>query len=457
MGQSITPRITYARVLALAWPASVAAMITPLLGLVDATVLGYSARPLDVGAVGLASAIFSLAYWTFGFLRMSTSGLSAQAAGARDEAKARRILVQSVGLGGAIGLVLVLLQWPFGELAFWGMTRGATVAPETIDAARDYYTIRIWGAPFALMTYGLLGWLTGRGQTGKMMAVSVSLTLINAVLDVIFVLVLDWGAAGVAAGTLIAETAGAILGLTAVGVVLARNDGLAAHWREIDYFARRSLKRLLAVNLDIFIRTLILVVAIAWFIQRSAVYGDYVLSANQVLFQFFLVTGLVLDGGAIAAETLTGQALGAPQRRMRKVRFTQTVVKSCVISAIAAIALSLGYLALGGPLLDLAAPDRAINATAHEYFGWIMISPIVVATAFQLDGIYIGATRSRALRDSMIISGALYVGAVLALTAAFDNHGLWLAFGVFLLARAATLIGLWGGFRKLIDHGLAED
>jgi len=449
--------VTYGRLLALAWPASVAAMITPLLGLVDATVLGYSARPLDVGAVGLASAIFSLAYWTFGFLRMSTSGLTAQAVGERNEPKVRRILVQSVGLGAVIGLLLVVLQYPFGELAFWLMTRGATVVPETVEAAETYYAIRIWGAPAALMTYGLLGWLTARGHTGLMMAVSVGLTLLNTVLDIWFVVGLDLGAAGVAAGTLIAEVTGAVLGLAAVAFVLSRNDGLQAHWREIDYLARRSLKRLLAVNLDIFIRTLILVGAIVWFIQRSAVYGDYVLSANQILFQFFLVTGLVLDGAAIAAEALVGQALGAKRRRTRHHRFYQTIRKSAVITVVVGLVMCALYLLFGTTLLDIAAPDPQINATARDYFGWIIISPIVVATAFQLDGYYIGATRSKALRDSMIVSGLFYIAAVLVLTRYFDNHGLWMAFGVFLIARAATLVALWGGFAKLIDEGQAED
>ena len=142
---STSAPITYARVLKLAWPASIASLITPLLGLIDATVLGYSARPLDVGAVGLAAAIFTLAYWTFGFLRMSTAGLTAQAVGAGDEAKARRILAQSTGLGGIIGLLFVILQIPFGLFAFWLMSRGSTVETATVDAAEAYYAIRIWG------------------------------------------------------------------------------------------------------------------------------------------------------------------------------------------------------------------------------------------------------------------------------------------------------------------------
>ena len=289
------------------------------------------------------------------------------------------------------------------------------------------------------------------------MAVVAGMTLLNMALDALFVLEYGMGAAGVAAGTLIAEITGALIAGGCILHVLTRNGGIKAYWREIDYFAPRSLKRLLVVNLDIFIRTLILVSAFVFFIQRSGVYGDLILSANQLLLQFFLLTGLALDGAAIAAETLVGQSLGLAAEKERRARFAEAVRKSAVIAGTGAVIMSLLYVILHDPLIDLTAPDPAINETARTYFIWIIISPLVVAACFQMDGFYIGATRSKSLRNSMIISGIVYLASVLLLTPALNNHGLWLAFGAFMTARAITLWMLWPGFEPLLQEGQTDD
>ncbi|WP_306251734.1 MATE family efflux transporter [Parvularcula sp. IMCC14364] len=448
--------VTYKRALQLALPASIASLITPVLGLTDAAVLGYSPRPLDVGAVGLAAAIFSLLFWTFGFLRMSTAGLTAQAIGASDEARARRTLAQSVGLGALIGLAMLVLQKPMGDLCFWFMTRGATVVPDAIEAARDYYAIRIWGAPFVLATSGMLGWLTARGRTDLLMVIAILTTLLNAGLDALLVLHYDLGAAGIAAGTLVAEIFSALISAAAILLLLHRSGGVHAHWQGMDYFSARALKRLLSVNLDIFIRTFILSVSYVYFIQRSGVFGDLTLSANQVLMQFFLVTGLALDGPAIAAETLVGQALGRKSATQRRQEFRDAVIKTSVIGAAGACLLCGGYFILDDLLLNLVAPAGAINSVAREYFIWISLSPLAVAAAFQFDGIYIGATRSRALRNSMIVSALFYVLLIGLLIPAWGNHGLWIAFLTYMLARAATLALAWPGFALVLERGLPE-
>ncbi|MCI5045321.1 MAG: MATE family efflux transporter [Aquisalinus sp.] len=448
--------VTYRRALQLAVPASIASLITPILGLTDAAVLGYSPRPLDVGAVGLAAAIFSLLFWTFGFLRMSTAGLTAQAIGSDDEALARRTLAQSVALGALIGLILVVLQKPLGDLCFWFMTRGTSVVPETISAADDYYVVRIWGAPFVLAASGMMGWLTARGRTDMLMVIAVLTTSLNAGLDALFVLYYDLGAAGIAIGTLIAEIFSACLAALAIVLLLRRSGGLDAHWQGMDYFSVRALKRLLSVNLDIFIRTFILSVSYVYFIQRSGVFGDLTLSANQVLMQFFLVTGLALDGPAIAAETLVGQALGRKSEMQRRREFRDAVLKTSIIGAVGAFLLCGMYFVLDDILLDLVAPDPAINTAAREYFIWIALSPLAVAAAFQFDGIYIGATRSRALRNSMIVSALLYLLMISILTDPWGNHGLWVAFLAYMLVRAATLALAWPGFAFLLEQGQKE-
>ncbi len=446
--------ITYSDVIKLALPASIASMVTPMLGLADAAVLGYSSRPLDVGGVGLAAAIFSLAYWTFGFLRMSTAGLTAQAVGAGDEQRARRILAQSSGFGGLIGLVFVALQVPFGVVAFWLMTNGATVEAETISGAQDYYAMRIWGAPFVFINYACLGWLTARNRTDLLMGVFVFMVGLNILLDAWFVLGFDMGPKGIGLGTLIAEITGCLLAIAAVVHVMAKNGGVRAFWQDIDYFNRTTLKKLAGVNINIFIRTFVLVATFVYFIQRSAVYGDYILSANQLLIQFFLVTGLALDGAAIAAETFVGQSLGLSDGRQRVARFREAAWKPCVVGFGGAVLMVSLYLLFGDALLDLTAPDETINQVARDYFGWVIISPLIVAPSFMLDGIFIGATRVIALRNGMIVSGLVYLGAVFVLTPLWQNHGLWAAFGIFMIARAVTLGVAWPGFDRLMKDGL---
>ena len=214
--------VTYSNILRLAWPASVAAAVTPLLGAVDVWALARSDRPLDIAAVGLASVIFSLAYWSFGFIRMSVAGLTAQADGADDEPEARASLLRGAAIGGVVGLILVLLQWPIGDLSFRLLALDSEASAETMAAGREYFSIRIWGAPFALASYAGFGWLTARGRTDYLMAASILITAINIVLDYWFVVDLGWGAAGVAAGTLIAEIGGFFI--TGVFILLVLRD-----------------------------------------------------------------------------------------------------------------------------------------------------------------------------------------------------------------------------------------
>ncbi len=451
------PPLTFKAVLALAIPASIAAMVTPLLGLADTIILGYSDRPLDIGGIGLAAAVFSLAYWTFGFLRMSTAGMAAQAAGAGDEKRARRVLAQSAGLGGILGILFLCLQTPFKNVAFALMTGDATLAPETVSAAHLYYDIRIWGAPFVLVTYGLLGWMTARGRADLLMAVSVFMTLLNIALDAWFVMGLNMGPAGIAWGTLIAEISGCCAALGAVCFILHRHGGLKTHWRHIRYFHLATLKRLFGVNLDIFIRTFILVCAFLLFTRYSAIYGDYILSTNHLLMQFFLITGLALDGPAIAAETLVGQSFGTRNKKGRKDQFQKAVQMTAFLTLGLALSLALFYGLFRNELINIAAPDPEINALSRDYFFWIMISPLVVGTCFFLDGVYIGATRTAAIRNGMVASGLIYLLALYVLPQSYENHGLWAAFMVFMMARAITLLAMWRGFEPLIDQGPVEE
>ena len=431
--------VSYGRILRLAWPASVAASVTPLLGAIDVWALGQSDRPLDIAAVGLGSVIFTLAYWTFGFIRMSVAGLTAQAVGARDEIEARAALLRGAGLGGAIGLGLVLLQIPIGALAFHVLALGSQASRETLQTGLDYFAIRIWGAPFILAAYAAAGWLIARGRTDYLMAASLFMTGLNAVLNVIFVLALGWGAAGVAAGTLIAEISGFIVAAVFVLRVLSRSGGLGAHWRGIEFWEAGALARTISVNRDIFIRTLLLASCFAWFVQRGGAFGDETLAANQILLQLFLFTGLALDGTAIAAETLVGQAVGARDRAYGLSRYRSTVRRSFIIAVGASLLFTALYGFAGETLVSFLVRDASIAATAMTYMPWVVVSPLIVVVGFQLDGIFIGATRAREMRDSMIVSAAVFLPGSLWLADLAGNHGLWGAFFLYFILRAGTL------------------
>ena len=432
--------ISYRRIFALAWPASVASSVTPLLGAVDVWALAHSARPLDVAAIGLGSVIFSLAYWSFGFIRMSVAGLTAQAAGAEDETETRAALVRGAAIGGAIGAAIVLLQFPIGYFAFRALQVGSDASVDTFAAAETYFAIRIWGAPFVLASYAAMGWFSARERTDYLMIVSVAITLLNIVLDYLFVVQFNWGAAGVAAGTLIAEAFGFFACLLFIALILNKHGGVKTHWRPDQFWTPEKIRRTLYVNRDIFIRTLLLAFCFAWFVQRSSAYGDVALAANQTLLQLFLFTGLALDGTAIAAETLVGQAMGARNRMDGRARYDTAVRRTFELALIAAVLFTLLYWLAGDALLALLTPEGTLREAAERFMPWVIISPLIVVIGFQLDGIFIGATRAKEMRDSMIVSTGIFLPASLWAGAQFGNHGLWAAFSLYFVLRAVTLL-----------------
>ncbi|MEO1241087.1 MAG: MATE family efflux transporter [Pseudomonadota bacterium] len=431
--------VSYAEIIRLAWPASVAASVTPLLGAIDVWALAQSTRPLDIAAVGLGSVIFSLAYWSFGFLRMSVAGLTAQAAGGEDETEARAALVRGAVIGGAIGLALVLLQAPIGDLSFKLLAIDSEASAATLGAGQDYFSIRIWGAPFVLASYAAFGWFSARGRTDYLMIVSLFITGLNIILDYWFVVGLGWGAAGVAAGTLIAEIAGFFACLVFVVLILNQHGGIASHWRSHEFWAPERLRRTISVNRDIFIRTVLLAFCFSWFVQRSGAFGDVTLAANQTLLQLFLFTGLALDGTAIAAETLIGRALGMRDRDRGRGRYQTAVRRTFILAAGAAVFFSLLYWLAGDWLIALLTPEGEIRVSSERYMPWVIISPLIVVIGFQLDGIFVGATRAIEMRNSMIVSTIIFLPASVFLLERFGNHGLWTAFSIYFLLRAASL------------------
>jgi len=413
-------------VLAIAAPMIFSNVTTPLIGAVDTAVIGQLGEAHLIGAVAVGATIFTFFYWAFGFLRMGTTGLTAQASGAERNREVLATLYRALLVAGAAGAAIILLQWPIAEAAFALM--GAS--PEVDDAARTYFAIRIWSAPAALANYALVGWFIGLGRAGMAFRLQLLLNLTNIVLDTLFVLGFGWGVAGVAAGTLIAETGAALVGLA---VALRAAGGLRIRlWR---VFNAAKLRRMVAVNGDIMVRTLSLLFAFSFFTAQGARAGDMILAANAVLMHFLSVSAYFLDGVAYATEALTGKAIGARD----PVRFRDAVRLSSIWAAVLSVAAGAVFWLSGGAVIDLMTVNEAVRALARDYLVWAALAPVIGVACFQLDGIFIGATRTRDMRNMMLVSLAIYLLAWAALTPTFGNHGLWAALMILFVTRALTL------------------
>jgi len=423
-----TATVTHRRIWALALPILAANLSTPLLGAVDTGVMGHLPEPAYLGGVSVGALVFSFLYWGFGFLRMGTTGFAAQAHGAGDADELRATLGRPLVLAAGIGVALILLQWPIGAAAF----RIVDAPPAVLDHARTYFEVRIFSAPFALVNYAVLGWLLGTQRTRHALALQVLLNGANIALDLALVLGLGMTIAGVALASVLAEALAAAAGLALCWRLLTRMGG---RWSRARLLDRERLLAVVRVNRDIFLRTLALIFAFAYFTARGAAFGEVTLAANTVLMQFQQFLSHGLDGLAHATESLVGAAVGRRDRAMLRRAVRVATLWALVLAGAAAI-----VFAVGGPLLIAALTDLdAVRRAAGTYLPWLVVSPLVSVWAFQLDGIFIGATRTGAMRTAMLVSLGIYLAACWTLIPALGNHGLWLALTVFLAARGATL------------------
>lgn len=427
MSRPLTSPLTHGRVLRIAAPIVLSNATVPLLGAVDTGVIGQMGQAAPIGAVGIGAVALASFYWLFGFLRMGTSGLAAQAHGADDPDEAAAILIRSVLIGLVAGLALIVLQGP----VFWLAFKAAPASAEVERLARTYLSIRIWGAPATIALYAITGWLVGHGRTAGMMVIQLWMNGLNIALDLWFVLGLGWGIEGVAVATLIAEWTG--LGL---GLWLCR-EGLAARVLRdrARIFDRARLTRMAQVNGDIMLRSVLLQGAFTSFVFLGARFGDVTLAANQVLLQFLEITAYALDGFAFAAEALVGQAVGAGSAR--EVRRASALTSQW--GAAVAVLLGLAFWLLGPTLIDLMTTEPQVRTAARGWLIWVALSPVVGITCWMLDGIFIGATRTRDMRIAMIETMLVYAPALALLPLAFGNHGLWAALQVMFVLRALTL------------------
>lgn len=430
--------VTHRRMFVVAVPMMVSHITVPLLGLVDTTVIGRLGDAALLGAVALGASVFGYVFWSFGALRMGTAGMTAQAVGARDARGVSETLARAFLVGGAIGIALVLFQVPIfaGAEAVLG-------ASDAVNAAlAEYFTIRIWAAPVTLMNYALLGSLTGRGRTDLGFLTQVAQNLVNVALTILFVVHLEWGVAGAALGTVIGETVGLALGLALVFRLGDNPFGV----RRAALLDPAALRRMVAVNGDIMIRTLALMTAFLVFQSLGARSGDVTLAANAVLYNVFLIGGYVLDGFATAAEALGGQAYGAKRPR----DFRRAAGIAVLWAHVFALLLSAGFWLGGGAFIDFVTTDPDVRETARLYLIFAALTPLAGALAFAHDGVYVGATWSAALRNLMLIALALYLLALWFLQD-WGNTALWTSFLVFLLARG---IGQQLMFPVLARRGL---
>jgi multidrug resistance protein, MATE family len=420
--------VTNRTVLAIAVPIMISNVSTPLLGVVDMAVIGRLPDPAYIGAVALGALVFTFVFWAFGFLRMGTTGLTAQALGANDASEVRASLGRALLIAAAVGVGLIVLQQPIGSAAFAVLDGSDKVE----GLARSYFAVRIWAAPATLANYALLGWFIGLGQARTALVLQLVLNLSNMVLDALFVLVFDFGVAGVAAGTLMAEVLAAGVGLTLARRHLVHVGG---QWNWAAVRDRAQLTRALAVNRDIMVRTLALVLVLVWFVSQGARQGDVLLAANALLMQFVSVAAYFLDGVAFAAEALVGRAVGAAQRTWLLAAMKLTTVWAVALAGAASVVFWL----LGPGLIDLLTVDAAVRRTARDFLPWAALAPLAGVWSFQLDGIFIGATRSRDMRNAMLLSLGLFLAGWWVLRP-FGNHGLWGALYVSYAARTLTLL-----------------
>ncbi len=421
------------RIIHIAVPAIIANSSTPLVGLVDTWAIGHLPSAVHLAAVGLGSVIFNYLFWAFGFLRMGTTGLIAQAHGQGDAMGLNAEVIRSAALGTALGALLIALQAPILSLSLQWMLP----PPDVVPLARTYFEIRIWAAPATLLTYAIAGVLFGLGRTGSVLAIHLILNVTNAILNVWFVVGLEMGVQGIALGTLIAQwlATGASIWII---IRLRGTRALLAALRESATWAIGRFRRLLTVNGFLFIRTIFLMTALAIIMREAAVLGTTEMAASHVVNQYMLLIALGLDGFAHAAEALTGKAWG--ERRVQQFRrwVRLTGLWAAVSSIIYAVLFAIG----GDALTELLTDITHIQLAVSNIMPLVIALPVISVWCYHFDGVYVGATAAGAMMVTMGIAFAVYLAILEGMTRQWGLGGLWGAVLVFMAVRGFTQ-ALW--------------
>ena len=425
-------------ILHIALPSIVSNITVPLLGLVDVAITGHLGSAAYIGAIALGGMLFNVVYWIFGFLRMGTSGLTAQALGAgkRDETMSWLLRSQTIGMG--IAVALLLLQVPIRELALLVMQPTEEVRAFTVT----YFNICIWGAPATLGLFGLNGWFIGMQNSRVPMAIAITQNVVNILASLCFVFGLGMKVEGVALGTLIAQWCGFLMGaflcLRYVDLPLCRVfKGWKASWKSL--FDRQSMLRFFEVNRDIFFRTICIVSVMLFFTSAGSWQGEVILAVNTLLMQLYLLVSYVMDGFANAGEALSGKYYGAGDRASLRL----TVRRLFVWATLMATGFTVVYVLGGKPFLGLLTDEPSVVEASADYVWWAYLIPFVSMGAFMWDGIFIGLTASRQMLQSMFAAAVTFFVLYYLLHPSLGNHGLWAAFLAFLLVRGGVQTWLY--------------
>ena len=437
------PALTRRAIFAQAWPIMLGQALIPLVGIVDAAIIGRTGDSSALAGVALGAVIINLIFWSFGFLRMGLSGLTAQAQGAGDMGEVETLLLRGLAIGIAAGAALLMLQYPLGELAFAVLSGGQDVTAQ----ASGYVSFRFFGAPAALSVFAINGWLLGLGKTRAALALLIVMNAANIALDVLFVWGMGFGASGVGLGTAGAEWIAFLTGLAIAAHLCGANPIalLRRHGRK-KLFEAAALARLLQVNTDLIVRTVALLTMFTWFANSGARLGTVPLAANHVLLQFISVAAFVLDAFAFTAEARVGNAIGARSRSY----FVRTIRLTGEFSLAAGIVLTLAFWCGGDLVIAAITTDPGTRAEAQRFLIFAALVPLIGMPSWLLDGIFIGATRTAALRNAALVATALYLALDLALRP-LGNLGVWIAISSSYLLRAGALALYFPALLRRLD------
>lgn len=422
----------------MAGPIILANVSVPLLAAVDTAVVGHLPEAYYLGGVAIGAMLFTYIHHLFNCLRMGTTGPTAQARGAEDHLEVRAMIGRALLLAGAIGAVLIALQTPILAVTFWLID----ASPEVEHYAREYFLIRVWSMPAALAGYAIIGWYYGLRDVRTPLIVQVVANVLNIGLDFLFVFGFGWAVAGVAAASVIASYAGLALGLFYVWRTLRALPG-RGHARVLD---RARLIRMFTINGDLVLRTFCVVTVLGMFMAKSAELGDLTLAANQVLHNFLVFTSYALDGFAHAAEAILGEAVG----RRDRAAFQRSLRVVFLWSGLVGVLTLVIYALAGHALIALLTGIPEVRAAAGAYLLWPVVLPVIAVWAYTYDGVYLSATRTTAMRNTVILSFAVYVTILFTLVPVYGNTALWIALAVFLGLRGLLLHLLYPALLRTI-------
>ena len=440
------------QILKIALPAIVVNITVPLLGLVDTAIVGHMGDAKYIGAIAVGSMVFNLVYWVFGFLRMGTSGLTAQARGRRDQDEICSLLVRSLTIALAIALLILLLQRPLREVMLWVIGPPDDVRPLAVT----YFNIVVWGAPAMLSLYGLSGWFIGMQNTRIPMIVSILQNVVNILASLTLVYGLDMKVEGVACGTIVAQYVGLLTALIMLRRYYRRIVGrivgtvLKTHFTKemVSRSAFPSMISFLRVNSDIFLRTLCLVAVNLYFTSAGARQGATILAVNALLLQLYLLFSYIMDGFAYAGEALSGRFWGARDGQA----FREVVSRLFVWGAGVTVLFTAFYMVGGLSFLRLLTDEENVVSAAREYVWWAYLIPAVGVVAFIWDGIFIGITQTRGMLLSAVIASVVFLAGVTWLMPLMGNHGLWLSMLLYLGVRGIVQSVIYRKRCLIIDN-----